>query len=102
MLKETHLSPNTISAIIRPYISIIVMKSGMYLAKYNPNDCKSAKTELLDMSNDVGHSITLGWKPHDILRKRRKQDDILNPKLNIGPESLAKLFHSKNYNLRNI
>ena len=30
-------------------ISIIVLKFGMYLVKYNANDCKSSKTELLEL-----------------------------------------------------
>ena len=44
--KETLVS--IYNAIVRPY-SIIVLKFGMYLMKYNANDYKSSKTELLEL-----------------------------------------------------
>ena len=46
-LKEIHLSPYTMPLCVPT--STIVLKFGMYLGKYNLNDYKSSKTELLEL-----------------------------------------------------
>ena len=64
---------------------------------------------ILDMSNDVNHSIALcelGWEPLKTLRKKAKAK-MMNKVLNkMGPKSLTNLFSYKcektNYHLRDI
>ena len=45
--KETHLSPYTMPSYVPT--SLVVLKLGMYLGKYNLKDYKSSKTELLEL-----------------------------------------------------
>ena len=47
LLKKKHLSPYMM--LLYGPILIIVLKFGMYLVKYNANDCKSSKTEQLEL-----------------------------------------------------
>ena len=47
LLKEVHLFLYTMPSYV--LTSIIVVKFGMYLVKYNLNDCKSSKIELLEL-----------------------------------------------------
>ena len=57
--------------------SIIVVKFGMYLVKYNLNDYKKFQNRaagiIPSMRNDVDYSVALhaclGWEPLDIMRK---------------------------------
>ena len=68
-----------------------------------------AARNILNMSNDVNHSIalrTLGWEPLKNERKKAKAK-IMNKVLNkMGPKSLANIFSYKsekiNYDLRDI
>ena len=93
-------------------ILIIVLTFGMYLVKYNANDYKNSKTELLElsnMSNNEDHSIALralGWEPLHIIRKKAKARMMYKTLNKLGPESLSSLFTYKNeitnYKLRNV
>ena len=109
--KEVHLFLYTMLSYV--LTSIIVVKFGMYLVKYNLNRLQKLQNRaariISSMSNDVDHSVALhvlGWEPLDITRKKAKARMMYKTLNNIGPESLTKLFHCKNettkYNLRNI
>ena len=64
---------------------------------------------ILNMSNDVNHSIalrTLGWEPLKNERKKAKAKIMYKVLNKMGPKSLSNLFSYKsekiNYNLRDI
>ena len=64
---------------------------------------------ILDMTNDVNHTIALralGWEPLKIERKKAKGKMMYKILNNLGPQSLTKLFSNKSdkteYHLQNI
>ena len=70
---------------------------------------KRAARIIMNMSNDIDHSValqTLSWVPLKTERKKAKAKMMYKLLNNMGPESLTNLFTYKsemtNYNLRNI
>ena len=100
------------NAIVRPYFDyccevwdVFGESQSKRLQKFQ----NGAATIILNMSNDVNHSIALralGWEPLKTERKKAKAKIMYKVLNKMGPKSLTNLFSYKcqktNYNLRDI
>ena len=108
--KQTLLS--VYNAIVRPYFDYcceVWDVFGETQSKRLQKLQNRAARIILNMSNDIDHSVALqalGWKPLKTERKKRKAKIMYKLLNKMGPKSLSNLFTYKgevtNYKLRNI
>ena len=108
--KQTLIS--TYNAIVRPYFDYcceVWDVFGVTQSKRLQKLQNRAARVILDVSNDVNHTIalhTLGWEPLSARRKKAKAKMMFKILNKMGPKSLTDLFSYKSekteYNLREI
>ena len=80
------------------HILITAVKYGMCLEKRNSKNYKTAARIIMNMSNDIDHSVALqalGWKPLKTERKKSKAKIMYKLLNKMGPKSLTNLFTYK-------